>query len=129
MNGPTLILIIGLMAGVLSGLFGIGGGVVIVPALVFFLGMSQKSAQGTTLAMLMFPVVALGVYSYWKQGQVNFSTAMWLAFGFVAGAWIGSKLALSLPPSIQLAGRTIVDPLQKLFALLMIAVAVRILLK
>jgi uncharacterized membrane protein YfcA len=125
----VIIVLVGLMAGMFSGLFGIGGGVVIVPALVFFLSLSQKTAQGTTLAMLMFPVVILGVYSYWKQGHVSWSTAAWLAGGFVVGGWLGSQFALALPPAVQLLGRTITDPLQKLFALLMIAVALRILLK
>lgn len=129
MGTLATIVLVGLMAGIFSGLFGIGGGVVIVPALVYFLSLSQKTAQGTTLAMLMFPVVFLGVYSYWKQGHVSWGTAAWLAVGFVAGGWLGSQFALALPPSIHLLGRTLNDPLQKLFALLMIAVAVRILLK
>ena len=67
----ALLIVIGLMAGVLSGFVGIGGGVVIVPALVFFLGFTQHQAQGTSLFVLAMPVVALGVYNYWKTGNVQ----------------------------------------------------------
>jgi len=130
MNSLLLVIAIGLMAGVFSGIFGIGGGVVIVPALVFFLGMTQKTAQGTTLAMLMFPVVALGAYNYWKAGEIEFATALWLGLGFVVGGYLGSQLALWVPESFKMTSTWTIDsPMQKLFALLMIFVAIRMLLK
>lgn len=128
-NTVLLAVAIGVGGGVLSGLFGIGGGVVIVPAMAFLLGMTQKTAQGTTLALLMFPVVAAGVWTYHKQGMVDWKAIPWLAIGFVAGAFIGGKGAVWLPESFTVMGHTITDPLKKLFALVMIYVAVRILLK
>ena len=68
-----LLLIIGLAAGFLSGLVGIGGGIIMVPALVLVLGFTQKQAQGTSLGVLVLPVVALAVWQYYKQGQINFN--------------------------------------------------------
>jgi uncharacterized membrane protein YfcA len=97
MNEIILLLIIGLGAGVLSGLVGIGGGIVLVPALVMLLHYNQHQAQGTVLAMLMFPVVALGVLNYYKGGYVDFKVAILLGLGFVLGSWIGSKFAVQIP--------------------------------
>ena len=88
MNLGTLIvvIVIGIAAGALSGLVGIGGGIVIVPLLVMFLGFSQQTAQGTTLAMLSFPVSFVGAYTYWQKGMVDWKIAILLCLGFVAGA-------------------------------------------
>jgi uncharacterized protein len=97
MNELIWLLIIGLGAGVLSGLVGIGGGIVLVPALVMLLHYNQHQAQGTVLAMLMFPVVALGVLNYYKEGYVDFKVAILLGLGFVLGSWIGSKFAVQIP--------------------------------
>ncbi len=97
MNEIILLLIIGLGAGILSGLVGIGGGIVLVPALVMLLHYNQHQAQGTVLAMLMFPVVALGVLNYYKGGYVDFKVAILLGLGFVLGSWIGSKFAVQIP--------------------------------
>ena len=97
MNEIILLLIIGLGAGVLSGLVGIGGGIVLVPALVMLLHYNQHQAQGTVLALLMFPVVALGVLNYYKGGYVDFKVAILLGLGFVLGSWIGSKFAVQIP--------------------------------
>lgn len=97
MNEIIWLLIIGLGAGVLSGLVGIGGGIVLVPALVFLLGFNQHQAQGTVLAMLMFPVVALGVLNYYNEGFVDFKVAILLGVGFVLGSWLGSKFAVQTP--------------------------------
>lgn len=91
-----IIVIVGLAAGILSGLVGIGGGVVIVPALVLILGMSQKSAQGTSLGMLLLPAGILGVLQYYKGGHIDFKIVIFLALGFIIGNLFGSKLALSL---------------------------------
>lgn len=92
-----LLLLVGLIAGILSGLVGIGGGVVIVPALVLLVGFAQHKAQGTTLAMLMFPVGILGVINYYKKGFVDFKTAALIGAGFVLGAFLGSKLVVNIP--------------------------------
>ncbi len=91
-----LLLLVGLVAGILSGLVGIGGGIVIVPALVYLLGVSQHTAQGTTLAMFLIPVGILGVYNYYKAGFVDIKTALIIGSTFVIGSYFGSKLAVSL---------------------------------
>jgi uncharacterized protein len=86
----------GLFAGVLSGLIGLGGGIIILPVLIYVLGMEQHLAQGTTLAMLLPPVGVLAVWTYYKSGYVDFKVAMIICAGFVLGAFFGSKLAISV---------------------------------
>jgi uncharacterized membrane protein YfcA len=95
-----ILLVIGLFAGMLSGFVGVGGGVVIVPALMLTLGLSQHEAQGTSLFVLMMPVVFLAVMNYWKSGNVNWKFGLIIAVSFVVGGFIGSKLSLRLSPSI-----------------------------
>lgn len=95
-----ILAITGLMAGILSGFVGVGGGIIIVPALVFLLGLSQHEAQGTSLFILCMPVVFLAVFNYWKQGQVNWKFGLIIALTFFIGGFIGSKLSLKLSPSI-----------------------------
>jgi uncharacterized membrane protein YfcA len=95
-----ILLLIGLMAGVLSGFVGIGGGIIIVPALVLALGLTQHEAQGTSLFVLMMPVVFLAVLNYWKAGNVNWKFGLVIAVAFVIGGFIGSKLSLRLSPGI-----------------------------
>ena len=87
----VLLLAIGLIAGLASGFVGIGGGMIIVPALVFGLGLSQHMAQGTSLAMMIPPIGILAVMSYYKAGAVQVQYAAILATTFVLGAWLGSK--------------------------------------
>jgi hypothetical protein len=87
----VLFVLIGLGAGVLSGLFGIGGGVLIVPALLYGVGFTQKMATGTSLAVLLPPVGVLAVLEYYRQGQVNFKAAILIAFSLMLGAWIGAR--------------------------------------
>ena len=100
-NSTLLILLsIGLGAGMLSGFVGIGGGVVIVPALVFLLGLSQHEAQGTSLFVLVMPVVFLALTNYWKTGNVNWKYGLIIALAFVIGGYFGSKLSLKLSPQI-----------------------------
>jgi uncharacterized membrane protein YfcA len=94
------LLAIGLAAGLLSSMVGIGGGIVIVPSLVFFLAMSQKMAQGTSLALLMTPVGIFAVINYYKAGYVDFKVAGVLIIAFVAGSFLGSKVALGLPDNV-----------------------------
>ena len=95
MNTLLLLLMVGLVAGYLSGLIGIGGGVVIVPVLVYLLHMNQKAAQGTTLFMFILPIGFLGVYNYYKEGQIDFKSALIMCITFVIGSYFGSKTALS----------------------------------
>lgn len=105
----------GLAAGVLSGLFGIGGGVVIVAALVALAKFPIHKATGTSLAALVLPVAILGVLEYWKSGNVDLRAAALLAGGLLVGAWIGARFAL------QMNGTT----LQRAFAVFLVVIAVR----
>ena len=86
------LILIGVCAGVFAGMFGIGGGLIIVPALVFFFGMTQHSAVGTSLGAILLPVGAFGAYVYWKNGNLNVAYAAWIAAGLVLGAFLGAKL-------------------------------------
>lgn len=93
-----ILLLVGLTAGMLGGFIGVGGGVVIVPAMVYFLGMTQFQAQGTSLAMMLPPIGILAVMNYYKAEAVDFKAAMILALAFVIGSYLGSKLTLKLDP-------------------------------
>ncbi|MBI1289400.1 MAG: TSUP family transporter [Flavobacteriales bacterium] len=95
-----VLLLIGVAAGFASGFVGVGGGIIIVPALVFFLGYSQHMAQGTSLALMLPPIGLLGFYNYYKSGNANISAALLIAAAFVIGAYFGSKVSLSLDQSI-----------------------------
>ncbi|HSX34924.1 MAG TPA: TSUP family transporter [Candidatus Saccharimonadales bacterium] len=98
MSGTDIALIaIGAVAGVLSGLVGVGGGIIMVPALVLLLGFGQKHAQGTTLAMLLLPVGLFAVMHYYRHGYVNVKASLWLAVGFAIGAAISAAYAVKLP--------------------------------
>ena len=112
-----IIILIGIAAGMLGGLVGVGGGIIIVPALVYFIGFSQKTAQGTSLGLIMLPVGILGVLQYYKQGHVDFRVVGMLAIGFLVGSYFGSKISLSLPQ----------ETVKKIFALLMILIAIKML--
>ncbi|HOP43953.1 MAG: sulfite exporter TauE/SafE family protein [Flavobacteriales bacterium] len=92
-----LLVIIGLLAGVLSGFVGVGGGLIIVPALVYIMGLSQHEAQGTSLGVLLLPVGILAVMNYYRSGQLDIRYALIIAAAFVAGGYFGSKWALVLP--------------------------------
>lgn len=93
-----IFILIGLFAGILSGVFGIGGGVVIVPALIFLAGLTPITATGTSLAALLLPVGALGAYEYYRRGHLQLGSAMWIALGLFFGVWIGAKIANQLSP-------------------------------
>jgi uncharacterized membrane protein YfcA len=112
-----ILLLIGIGAGMLSGLVGVGGGIIIVPALVFFLGFSQKMAQGTSLGILLLPVGILGVMQFYKQGQINMNAVWLISLTFLIGSYFGSKIALSLPQ----------DTVKKVFGVLMILIAIKLL--
>lgn len=92
-----LLIVIGLASGMLSGLVGVGGGIIIVPALVFFLGFSQHQAQGTSLGLLLLPVGILAVMNYYNKGYIDIKVVLIMSIAFVAGGWAGSKLSLALP--------------------------------
>lgn len=112
-----IIIIIGILAGILSGMVGVGGGLIIVPSLIYFLGFSQHSAQGTSLGMIMLPVGIFAVMQYYKQGHVDFRIVGILAIGFLAGSYFGSKIALNIPQ----------ESLKKIFAIFMLLVALKML--
>lgn len=118
-NTVFLLLAIGLIAGVASGFVGIGGGLIIVPALVFGLGLSQHMAQGTSLAMMIPPIGILAVMSYYKAGAVQLEYAAILAITFVLGAWLGSRWSLRLNPAI----------VRMIFAIFMLYAAIRLIMK
>ena len=103
------LLLIGLAAGVLGGMVGVGGGLIVVPALVFFFGFSQHEAQGTSLGLLVLPVALLGMINYYKSGFVDFKVVGLLAISFFLGSYFGSKWSLSLPQ----------ETIKKYFALLL----------
>lgn len=93
-----ILLLIGLMAGLASGMVGIGGGIIIVPALVFFLGMTQHSAQGVSIGMLLMPVGFLAAINYYKAGHFNMTYSALIGLSFVGGAYLGSRISLAIDP-------------------------------
>lgn len=96
----TLIFIaIGVLAGILSGLFGIGGGVVIVPSLIMIAGLAPIAATGTSLGALLLPVGALGAWEYYRRGDLNIRASLWIAIGLFFGAWLGARLAQHMTPT------------------------------
>jgi uncharacterized membrane protein YfcA len=111
----AIFLAIGLAAGVLSGLFGIGGGIVIVPALLFFAKMSPSMATGTSLGALLLPVGALGAWEYWRSGDIDLRASALVALGLFFGAFLGAKLNHFLTPAQA----------KRIFAVFLVAVAVR----
>ena len=111
--------LIGLSAGMLSGLFGIGGGIMVVPALVFFWGMEQKMAQGTTLLMMLPPIGLLAAMEYWKRGQADWHAALWICIGFIAGGLIGAKVVGGMSTLC----------LRRVFAVILVLVGVRMFFK
>jgi hypothetical protein len=108
-------LALGLAAGILSGLVGIGGGVILVPALIFFFGFSQQMAQGTTIAMLVLPVGASAAWVYYHQGFVDLTTAALLAMGFFFGSLAGARVAVALPAAL----------LEKIFGVMVTLIGLR----
>ena len=118
MNTILILLIIGLMAGILSGMVGVGGGIIIVPALVYFMGVSQLEAQGTSLAVLLLPAGILAVLNYYKAGYVDVKQTLIIASTFIIGGFIGSKISIALDQSI----------VKKIFGGVMLLVAIKMIL-
>jgi uncharacterized protein len=120
MNLSTIVILvtIGLMAGVFAGVFGVGGAIVMIPALVYFLGVDQHTAQGTSLAVMLPPIGLFAAYNYYRAGQVNIWYAVIIAVTFMIGGFFGSKLALALPEQLM----------KKIFAVFLIVVALKLLL-
>lgn len=113
------LIIIGLLAGILSGLVGVGGGIIMVPLLVLLVGFEQHQAQGTSLAVLLAPVTAIAVFNYYKEGYINWKFAIIIAVFFVVGSYFGSKLAVNLDQKM----------LKKIFSIVLIIMAGKMLLE
>jgi hypothetical protein len=113
-----ILIVIGIITGVMAGMLGIGGAIIMIPALVFLMGISQQTAQGTSLAVMLPPVGIIAAYNYYKAGQVNIRFAIVLAVFFLVGSYFGSKLALNLPQAV----------LKKIFGIILLLVAAKMLL-
>jgi uncharacterized membrane protein YfcA len=113
-----LYLLLGLSAGVLSGLIGIGGGTIIVPALIYLFGLTQHQAQGTTLALLIPPIGLLAAWTYYKNGYVNLTIAVFICLGFFIGGLAGAKLAVGISNEI----------LRKIFGFVLLLIALYMIL-
>lgn len=113
----VILLVIGLAAGFMSSMVGIGGGLVIVPALVVFYGMDQKLAQGTSLLIIALPVTAAGAYAYYKSGNADFKLSLIIASTFVIGGYFGGVLANKLDTTI----------VKKIFAVFLMLIAIKML--
>ena len=113
-----ILIVIGIITGVMAGMLGIGGAIIMIPALVFLLGISQQTAQGTSLAVMLPPIGIIAAYNYYKAGQVNIRFAIVLAVFFLVGSYFGSKLALTIPQNV----------LKKIFGVLLLLVAAKMLL-
>lgn len=112
-----ILVIIGVAAGILSGLVGVGGGLIIVPALVYFVAFSQKEAQGTSLGILLLPVGILAVMQYYQKGYIDIKVVLIVSAGFLIGGWFGSKMAVALPVGV----------IKKIFAIFMLITAFKML--
>jgi uncharacterized membrane protein YfcA len=119
MSVPTilLLLIVGLAAGVLSGLVGLGGGVIIVPALVYLMGFNQHQATGTSLGILLLPAGIFAVLNYYQKGYIDVKVVLLIFAGFLVGGWLGSKISLNISEGT----------LKKVFAVVLILIAGKVL--
>ena len=111
-------LLVGLGAGTLSGIFGIGGGIIIIPALVFLLGLTQHQAQGTTLAIMIPPIGLLAAWRYWQAGNVKIGLAAFVCLGFFIGGYIGASLIQGMNEVL----------LKRLFGIFLIIIATRLIM-
>ena len=110
-----ILIILGILSGVLAGVFGVGGAIKVIPALVIILGLSQHEAQGTSLAFMLPPVGILATWNYWKAGHVNWKIALVLSITFVIGAYFGSQIAVNMSDKM----------LRRIFGVLMIIMAIK----
>lgn len=113
----VLLVVVGLLAGILSGLVGLGGGVIIVPALVFLLGFSQHQATGTSLGILLLPAGIFAVMNYYQKGLIDIRVVLLIFVGFLAGGWLGSKISLNINETT----------LKKVFAVVLLLIAGKVL--
>ena len=111
-------LLLGITVGIISGMIGIGGGVLITPALIYMFGFEQKLAQGTTLALLVPPIGILGAWAYYEQGFIDIKVAVLICIGFFIGGFIGARFAVGLDPLL----------LRRVFGIAMLVVSCRMIL-
>jgi len=117
MNIYTLLILIliGLMTGAFGGMLGIGGGLILIPALVYFIGLNQHEAIGTSLAVMLPPIGLFAAYNYYKAGQVNLKYAIILAAAFMVGSYFTSKIAISIPE----------NTIRKIFSIFLVIIALK----
>jgi len=115
LQNVVLIALIGAAAGLLGGMLGLGGAIIIIPALVMLLGYSQQMAQGTALIMMVLPVGALAAFQYYQKGFVDVKAALIMAVFFFVGGYFGAKFATQVPQNI----------LQKAFAIMLVGIAIK----
>jgi uncharacterized membrane protein YfcA len=117
MSGTTLLILvlIGLIAGFLGGMIGLGGAIILIPAMVLFLAMDQRMAQGTTIAIMLPPIGFFAAYNYYKAGYVNVRYALVIAAVFMLGGYLGSRLALNVPVGV----------LKKIFAVVLALISAK----
>ncbi|MGY8987978.1 MAG: TSUP family transporter [Flavobacteriales bacterium] len=117
MSIPTIVILIfiGLAAGLLSGIIGIGGGLIMIPLLILLLGLDQHTAQGTSLAVMLPPIGILAAMNYYKSGNLNWEYALIIASTFIVGGYFGSKIALQLSPQV----------LRKVFGVIMLVASLK----
>jgi uncharacterized membrane protein YfcA len=118
LNEILILLAIGVLAGMISGFIGVGGGIVIVPALVYFMGLTQHQAQGTSLLLMLPPIGILAVMNYHKAGNINWWYGGIIALAFIIGGYFGSKISLKLHPGI----------VKLVFGIIMIYISIKMIL-
>lgn len=111
------LIILGILAGGLAGAFGVGGAILIIPALVYVFGFSQRTAQGTSLALLLPPIGAFAAYNYYKVGAVDFKAALYIILGFIIGSLVSSHYVANLDSAL----------LTRLFGAFLLIVALKML--
>jgi uncharacterized membrane protein YfcA len=115
LQNVTIIAVIGAMAGLLGGILGLGGAIIIIPAMVMLLGYSQQMAQGTALMMMVLPVGALAAFQYYQKGFVDVKASLIMALFFTVGGYFGAKFAIHIPQDI----------LKKPFAIMLVGIAIK----
>lgn len=114
-NQLIILIIIGILAGIIAGTLGVGGGILIVPALVFIFGMTQHEAQGTSLAVLLPPISLFAVFEYQKKGYINYKFVIILIVAFMLGSYLGGLIAVNVPAKT----------LKKVFGILMLIAGIK----
>lgn len=115
MTTVLLLIIIGLVAGTLGGMIGLGGGIILIPALILIMKLDQQTAQGTSIAVMIPPIGLFAVYNYYKAGYVNIKYAIVIAAAFMVGGFFGSTMALKISP----------DLMRKIFSVVLVVIAIK----